>query len=219
MHPQAIACAPSDFGTLRMNVLTANASRVMAMLLVACGLCSSTAFAGPARTMPSLAGTWTLVAADVQHPDGSRESDYGARPKGLLLIDNQGNYSLQIFKAERPRFHTGDKEKGTAAEYKAAVTGSSTHYGRLRVETDRGVLVFHIIGASFPNWEGQEQRRQYELKGDVLSYRVTARPNGDVPISIWRRVEQQRSASRSGTMERNGSRLPSTSEVEHEGDR
>lgn len=172
-----------------MNIRSANTGRLLAALLLACALCSSAVFAASARTGSSLAGTWILVAADVQHPDGSRESDYGAHPKGLLLIDKQGNYSLQIFKAERPRFHTGDKAKGTPAEYKAAVMGSSTHYGRLVVEPDRGVLVFHIVGASFPNWEGQEQRRRYELKDGVLSYRVTARPNGDVPISIWRRVQ------------------------------
>lgn len=172
-----------------MNIRTANTGCILTALLLACALCSSVAFAASARTVSSLAGTWTLVAADVQRPDGSRESDYGAHPKGLLLIDKQGNYSLQIFKAERPRFHAGDKAKGTPAEYKAAVMGSSTHYGRLRVEPDRGVLVFHIIGASFPNWEGQEQHRQYELEDGVLSYRVKARPNGDVPISIWRRVE------------------------------
>ncbi|HVX04646.1 MAG TPA: lipocalin-like domain-containing protein [Rhodanobacteraceae bacterium] len=178
-----------------MNIRTANTTRVMAALLLVCALCSSTAFAASPGTAASLAGTWTLVAADVQHPDGSRESDYGAHPKGLLLIDRQGNYSLQIFKAERPPFRAGDKAKGTPAEYKAAVMGSSTHYGTLRVEPDRGVLVFHIIGASFPNWEGQEQRRQYELKGGILSYRVTARPNGDVPISVWRKVGQGGSAS------------------------
>jgi hypothetical protein len=172
-----------------MNIRTENTGRLPAAFLLGCALCSSLAFAGPARKAASLAGTWTLVAADVQHRDGSRESDYGAHPKGLLLIDKQGNYSLQIFKAERPRFHADDKSKGTAAEYRAAVMGSSTHYGRLVVEPDRGVLVFHITGASFPNWEGQEQRRQYELKDGVLSYRVKARPNGDVPISIWRRVE------------------------------
>jgi hypothetical protein len=171
-----------------MNIRTLNTGRIAAMLLLACALCSSAAFGASARTISSLAGTWTLVAADVQHRDGSRESDYGAHPKGLLLIDNQGNYSLQIFKAERPRFHAGGKAKGTPAEYEAAVMGSSTHYGRLVVEPDRGVLVFHIVGASFPNWEGQEQRRQYELEGDELSYRVTARPNGDVPISVWRKV-------------------------------
>jgi lipocalin-like protein len=67
--------------------------------------------------------------------------------------------------------------------------GSSTHFGTLSIEHDHAVLVFHIQGASFPNWEGQDQRRQYELNDGILSYRVAPRPNGDVPISVWRRVE------------------------------
>lgn len=172
-----------------MNLHTTVVRHARAALLSACLLGTTTAFAGPAPGTSPLAGTWTLVAADVQHPDGSRAPDYGASPKGLLMIDGQGHYSLQIFKAERPAFHAGSKAKGTPEEYKAAVTGSSTHYGTLRIEPDRGVLVFHIQGASFPNWEGQEQRRQYELKDGVLSYRVTARPNGDVPISVWRKMD------------------------------
>ena len=170
-----------------MNLLTRNAGRVVAALLSTCALWTSTVFASSAPDVASLAGTWTLVAADVQHPDGSRASDYGAEPKGLLLIDKQGHYSLQIFKAERLAFGAGNKAKGTPAEYESAVMGSSTHFGTLSIDGDRGVLVFHIQGASFPNWEGQEQRRQYELKDGVLSYRVTPRPNGDVPISIWRK--------------------------------
>lgn len=95
---------------------------------------------------PSLVGTWTLVAADAQHPDGSRASDYGVAPKGLLLIDAQGHYSLQIFKAERPQFASGDKG------------------------------------------EGAQQKRSYELKDGKLSYRVTPRPNEDIPISVWQRL-------------------------------
>ena len=34
-----------------------------------------------------LAGSWTLVAADVLHADGTRGRDYGAAPFGRLLID------------------------------------------------------------------------------------------------------------------------------------
>jgi hypothetical protein len=49
-------------------------------------------------------------------------------------------------------------------------------------------LVFHIEAASFPNGEGQQQTRAFELDGDTLSYRVPPRPNGDVPVSVWRRV-------------------------------
>lgn len=172
-----------------MNTHNATIRHALAAVLSAGLSWTPAAFAGPAHDAPSLAGSWTLVAAEVQHTDGSRAPDYGAKPKGLLLIDGQGHYSLQIFKAERPAFHAADKAKATPDEYKAAMMGSSTHYGTLRIEADRSVLVFHIEGASFPNWEGQEQRRQYQLKDGVLSYRVTARPNGDVPISVWRRID------------------------------
>jgi len=142
-----------------------------------------------AAAVPSLAGTWTLVAADVQHADGSRGRDYGAAPKGLLIIDKQGHYTLQIFKSEREAFSAGDKAKGTPTEYRDAVMGSSTHFGTVSVDPAAGTLTFHIENASFPNWIGQEQKRSFELKADQLSYRVTPRPNGDVPISIWRRLD------------------------------
>jgi hypothetical protein len=138
---------------------------------------------------PNLAGTWTLVAADVLHPDGTHEHDYGAAPKGLLLIDGDGRYSLQIFKAERPHFATGDKLTGTEAEYKAAVLGSSTHFGTLSADAVAGTLTFKIGAASFPNWEGAVQTRRYELEGDELSYRIPPRPNGDIPVSVWRKLK------------------------------
>jgi hypothetical protein len=156
--------------------------------LCACLAWASGALAHTADRFP-LAGTWTLVAADVIHPDGSRTRDFGADPKGSLLIGQDGRYSLQIFRAERPRFAAGDKAKGTADEYKAAVTGSSTHFGQLAIDPARHLLTFRIEGASFPNWEGQRQSRQFELKGDVLSYRVPPRPDGNVPVSVWRRID------------------------------
>lgn len=150
---------------------------------------ASAALAMPPAAPPMLAGTWTLAAAEVLHADGTRTADFGVAPRGLLLIDKQGHYSLQIFRADRPRFASGDKAKGSEAEYRAAVMGSSTHFGTVSVDGARGELIFHIEGASFPNWEGRVQRRQYELKGDTLSYRVPPRPNGDVPISVWRRMD------------------------------
>ncbi len=149
---------------------------------------SSGTRAADMRSDVSLAGTWTLVAADVMHPDGSRSHDYGDAPKGLLLIDRAGHYSLQLYRADRPRFANPDKAKASLPEYRAAVMGSSTHYGTLAVEPGQHQLVFHIEGASFPNWEGQEQRRAFELHRDTLSYRVPPRPDGNVPISVWRRI-------------------------------
>ena len=131
----------------------------------------------------------TVMLTTVLRTDGTRARDYGAAPKGLLLIDGEGRYSLQIFKSERPRFVTGDKATGTEAEFKAATLGSSTHFGGISIDTTAGTLTFRIDAASFPNWAGTTQTRAYELKGDELSYRVAPRPNGDIPISIWRRLK------------------------------
>lgn len=137
---------------------------------------------------PALAGTWTLTAADRLKPDGSRARDYGEHPKGRLIIDAQGRYSLQIFDGDRPRVASGEKRTATPEENAGAVLGSSTHYGTVAIDTAAHVLVFKIEGASFPNWDGTEQRRKYALTADSLSYQVpTPRPDGSVPISEWRR--------------------------------
>lgn len=142
----------------------------------------------PREALASLVGTWTLAAADVVHPDGRRERDYGTVPMGLLMVDAQGRYSLQIFRTDRPRFASGDKTKGTPEEYSAAVKGTSTHFGTVSVDPAAHVLTFRIEAASFPNEDATVQKRAYELTGDLLSYKVAPRPNGDVPISTWRRV-------------------------------
>ncbi len=150
---------------------------------------ATTLLAGAAAgAEPSLAGTWTLTAADRLKPDGSRSRDYGQHPKGRLIIDAQGRYSLQIFDGDRLRVASGDKTAATPEELASAVVGSSTHYGTVSVDPAAHVLVFRIEGASFANWEGTEQRRQYVLTADTLSYQVpTPRPDGSIPISAWRR--------------------------------
>jgi hypothetical protein len=163
------------------------ALKAVVLIAVVCAVSVPASFAQ--NDISTFAGTWTLVAADVVHADGTRARDYGAAPKGLLLIDGAGHYSLQIFKAERPRFATGDKLAGSEEEYKDAVLGSSTHFGTITTDATAGTITFRIESASFPNWEGTTQTRRYELTGDELSYRVPPRPNGDTPISVWRRLK------------------------------
>ncbi|MFZ6709731.1 lipocalin-like domain-containing protein [Undibacterium sp. TC9W] len=137
-----------------------------------------------------LAGTWTLLAAPEIRADGSRGETFGPNPQGLLIIDGTGRYSLQIYKSERSKFAAGDKRKGTEAEYRAAALDTSSHYGRCFIDTERNVLVFRIEHASFANWDGSEQARQFELKADVLSYRVPAGAsgNGTTAISTWKKL-------------------------------
>lgn len=142
----------------------------------------------PAHPFP-LQGTWTLVAADKILPGGARARDYGEQPKGRLIVDTQGRYSLQILKSERLRFSRDSKADGSADEFKSAVLGSSTHYGTVAIDDKAGQLVFSIEGSSFPNWEGAVQRRRYQLEDGQLSYQVPPRADGSIPISVWRRLD------------------------------
>jgi len=121
--------------------------------------------------------------------DKDRGHDYGDRPKGLLIIDRQGHYSLQIYDSLRPHYASGDRARGTPTEYQTNALGISTHFGTVQVDAAAGVLILNVESASFPNQDGQQQKRLYKLDGDELSYRVQARPNGDVPVSVWRRLE------------------------------
>jgi len=139
-----------------------------------------------AGSHPSFAGTWTLVAADKELPDGTRTHEYGEHPKGRLMIDAMGRYSLQIFQPERPNFAT-DEAEPSPAEYRSAVEGASTHYGHISVDWTHHTLRFAPEEALYPNLRGTVQNRRFEFSGGVLSYRIPRTPEGIVRISAWRR--------------------------------
>nr|ART40416.1 K119 [uncultured bacterium] len=140
-----------------------------------------------------LRGTWIMDSAYEITADGHRTTNYGAHPNGLLMIDAEGRYTLQIFRADRARFALGDKGRGTAEEYRDAAMGSSTHFGKISIDGDRHQLTFDVQGASFPNWEGKRQIRDYQYRDGLLTYAVpaSASGNGTVAYSLWRRVSRR----------------------------
>ena len=153
-------------------------------------LCSATAAADTPAMPLALQGTWTLSAAYETRADGTRTYNYGEHPHGLLIVDADGRYSLQIFRADRPRFASADKTRGSAEEYRAAVTGASTHIGRVHVDAAAKRLVFDIESASFPNWQGTQQVRDFSYANGTLTYAVpaSASGNGSTAYSVWQRA-------------------------------
>ncbi|WP_050475655.1 lipocalin-like domain-containing protein [Herbaspirillum rhizosphaerae] len=135
-------------------------------------------------------GVWSMASAYEIKADGTRTTNYGEHPEGLLMIDKSGRYSLQIFRPGRPKFATGDKTRGTPEEYREAVLGSSTHTGWIAIDAARQQLTFKIEAASYPNWEGAQQVRDYVFKDGLLTYSVpaSASGNGTVAYSVWRRL-------------------------------
>ena len=164
----------------------------LSTLAAASMLALSGVAAGPASAQEApfpLAGTWSLAEADEIKADGTRIQNYGPDGEGRLIVDAEGRYSLQIFRTDRPRFEGGNKFRGTPEEYRDAVNGMSTHYGRITIEEDGAILAFHIDRAAFPNWEGVVQRRRFTLSDIQLAYEVPPAVDGTVARSVWRRVE------------------------------
>ena len=138
---------------------------------------------------PSIVGTWVLTGADKLLPDGKRVPDYGPNPHGLVIFTADGYYSVQIYRAERVKFASGDKFKGTPEEYKEASLSTSVHYGRYSVDPVKHAITFKIDRSSVPNLDDTTAVRPFELKGDELSWRVAARQDGSVPVTTLRRVK------------------------------
>jgi hypothetical protein len=142
---------------------------------------------GIAQT-PSIVGTWILAGAEKLLPNGTRIADYGPNPHGLVIFTADGYYSVQIYRAERHKFSSGDKLKGTPEEYRDASLSTSVHFGRYSLNAANHTITFRIDRSSFPNQDDTTQVRPYEMKGDQLSWKVARRPDGSVPITILRRV-------------------------------
>jgi hypothetical protein len=135
-----------------------------------------------------IVGTWVLTGADKLLPDGSRVADFGSNPHGLCIFTSDGYYSLQIYRSDRLKFASGDKFKGTPEEYKDASLGMSVGFGRYDVDPVKHTITFHRAGNSFANLEGTTGVDPYELKGDTLSWKVAARPDGSIPITVLQRA-------------------------------
>jgi len=169
----------------------------LAMALVAPGAIAAPASSpGPTMAMGTLpvpkelVGTWTLVRCDNVYPDGRRVELYGPSPEGMWLIDEHGDYMMQIVRAKRMPFAVNDKSKGTPEEYKAASMDFNAHYGH--VSADAHTMHSQILRASFPNWDGKGGDSAYTLKDDQLTY-IVAKPSSGAAEGahgevVWRRV-------------------------------
>jgi hypothetical protein len=173
-----------------LNVYKHRAIAALAVTaLVSALLVPLTVAAQSTKQSSDFVGTWALAAADKLLPDGSRVADYGSNPHGLVIFTADGYYSLQIYRAERMKFASGDKFTGTAEEYKDATIGMSVAFGRYSVDPVKSTITFHVDRSSVPNLDDTTRVLPYELKDGTLSWKVPARKDGSIPITVLRRVQ------------------------------
>ena len=113
-------------------------------------------------------GNWKLVSFEFQHPDGRKTAPYGDKATGMISYDATGHMWVQIMRADRPLFASGDRYNGTQAEIRPAFEGYLGYWGRYTVDNTAHTVTHHITGCSFPNWVGQDQKRFFEFSGSRL---------------------------------------------------
>src|SRR5215813_1552598 len=123
-----------------------------------------------------LAGSWTLVSIEVTPPTGTKREEFGANPKGILILDAGGRYANVIMRPDRPKFKASDnlRQDVPAAELGEAARAFAANFGAWSVNEADKTLIRRLEGALFPNAEGLETKASVSLAGDELKLVVTS---------------------------------------------
>ena len=168
-----------------MMTNAAKLARAMALVLPV------TAFAGYsalAQSVLDVVGTWTLVSSVIEK-DGAKTDQYGAGARGMMSLDTDGYFMLTIIGPDLPRFASGNRATGTPEENKAVVGKSIAMIGTYSVNPADRTLTFKVERATFPNWDGTEQKRSIvSVSSDELKYITTTASSGGIGTVTWKRA-------------------------------
>ncbi len=138
----------------------------------------------------SIVGTWKLVSLEIQRENREVTYLFGKNAQGSLIYTKSGRFSAQVMRPDRPRIASDDQPKGTPDEVKANYEGFVSYYGTYQFNRKEGLIIHHVEGSLFPNWEGQRLKRFVELSGNRL--RLTTPPSrwasDIVAILRWERT-------------------------------
>jgi hypothetical protein len=137
-----------------------------------------------------LVGAWTLVSIIATDKAGNKSDRRGPNPKGLLIFDTSGRYSILTSRAELPNFKVDNVNQGTAEENKAVMTGMIANVGTWSVDEKTKTITTNVEAGSFPNLNGKTQTRVISsLTADELRYVNGASVSGTVDEAVWRRAK------------------------------
>ena len=142
-----------------------------------------------AQSASDVVGTWTLVSS-VTERDGVRTDQFGSGAKGMMTLDADGHFMLTIIGADLPKFVSNNRAAGTPEENRAVVSKSIAMIGTYSVNAADNTLIFKVDSASFPNWNGTEQKRLLASGNpDELKYVTPNASSGGVGTVTWRRAK------------------------------
>lgn len=141
-----------------------------------------------AETAKDLVGTWQFTVNETTNKDGSKFDTYGKDPKGIVMFDAGGHFSLFIAKPDPVKFASNNRLDGTPEEYKAAVHNAIAYYGTYKVDEKTKTISWSIDASTFPNWYGVTQDRQFSVNGDELRFTNQAGSSGGSVLAVLKRL-------------------------------
>ena len=148
------------------------------------------ALSGPAlaQVPDDLRGTWVLVSS-VTEKDGTRSEQFGSSAMGMMTLDAAGHFMLTIIGPGLPRFASNNRAGGTPEENTAVMSKSIAMIGTYSHNPADKTLTFKVESATFPNWNGTQQKRVIvAVSKDELKYITPAASSGGVGTVTWRRA-------------------------------
>lgn len=134
-------------------------------------------------------GSWMLVS-EYAEQDGKKTETFGSNPRGSMILTPDGRFSIMLMRASLPQFASNSRMKGTVEENQAVVQGSVAYFGSYAVASYKDQTVnLHIEGSTFPNWDGQDQKRVMNVVGDELRIINSALGTGRTGFLVWKRIK------------------------------
>jgi hypothetical protein len=116
-----------------------------------------------------LVGSWILVSLTAG--DGAKQTmPYGPNPKGTMMVDANGRFSITVVRSDLPRFASDNRMTGTPEENMAIVQGCIAYFGTYSIDEATHVITVNVEGSTFPNFDGGTQTRILSFNGDEMTY-------------------------------------------------
>jgi hypothetical protein len=136
-----------------------------------------------------LVGTWTLVSVVNIRPDGTKFDPTDGKALGLMMYDDNSNFSFLNIRSDIPKLASNNRQKGTTDEYKAVAEGVLSYFGRYSIDEAGKFLMQHVVSSSFPNFNGADRKWSIAFSGEELTLASQAAATGGSNELKWKRVK------------------------------
>lgn len=113
-----------------------------------------------------IVGTWDFSVAVISAPDGKKSYPFGETPRGILVFTPDGRFAQIHVASDVPKIASNNRLTGTPEEYAAIMRRSISVFGTYTVDEAARTVTYNIVSSSFPNWEGEAQKRSIDKLTD-----------------------------------------------------